>query len=248
MDFAGRTICITGGTRGIGRALCDAIARRGAEAIIVVARSRRGLPESIGGTLLMFHPLDLSAPHAAEELARLVAAEHGGCSVLINNAGSQLLMDFVAPDAGDNQAALEREIALNFAAPIALSLLLMPILLRHVRPAICNITSGLALAPKQSAPLYCATKAGLGTFTRALRYQAQSRAPQLLVCEALPPLVDTEMTTGRGRGKISPERCARQLVEGMERERPVIDIGKTRLLRAIMRVSPSLGYRMLRDG
>lgn len=248
MDFAGRTICITGGTRGIGRALCDRIAQRGAETIVVVARGRGDLPDRIGDTLLTFLQRDLSAPHAAEELAAIVAAEHCACSVLINNAGSQLLMDCAAPDAGDDLAAANREIALNFAAPIALSLLLMPVLLRHPSAVICNITSGLALAPKQSAPLYCATKAGLGTFTRALRYQAQSRAPRLLVCEALPPLVDTDMTQGRGRGKIRPERCAQQIVVGIERERAVIDIGKTRLLRAIMRVSPELGYRMLRDG
>jgi uncharacterized oxidoreductase len=56
------------------------------------------------------------------------------------------------------------------------------------------------------------------------------------------------MTRGRGRGKITPEDCARQIVQGMQRDRAIIDAGKTRLLRAIMRVSPTLGYGIMRNG
>jgi uncharacterized oxidoreductase len=70
---------------------------------------------------------------------------------------------------------------------------------------IVNVTSGLALAPKQSAPVYCAAKAGLRSFTKSLRYQERARAPHVRVVEVLPPLVDTDMTRGRGRGKMSRE-------------------------------------------
>lgn len=248
MNLHNRTICITGGSRGIGRALCDEFAARGAESIVVAGRSRGELPDRIGGTPVNFIHSDLAEPGAAEQLAHIVAVEHASCSVLVNNAGSQMLSDCVAPDAGETGYLLEREIQLNLVAPIVLGLHLMPVLLRNGEAAICNITSGLALAPKQSAPVYCATKAGLGSYTRALRYQAGTRAANLKVFEALPPLVDTDMTKGRGRGKISAEACARQIVSGMESGRPVIDVGKTRLLRAIMRLAPSLGYRIMSHG
>ncbi len=248
MKFHNRTICVTGGARGIGRALCDELAGRGADALIVVGRNRGDLPDRIGGALVSFISCDLAEPSGAEQLAHIIAGEHAECSVLINNAGSQLMTDCVAPDAGESAALLEREIQLNFVAPISLGMHLMPVLLRHSDAAICNITSGLALAPKQSAPVYCATKAGLSSYTRALRYQAGARAANLKVFEALPPLVDTDMTKGRGKGKLSAQECAKQIVGGMERDRPIIDVGKSRLLRGIMRVSPSLGYRIMRNG
>jgi uncharacterized oxidoreductase len=106
----------------------------------------------------------------------------------------------------------------------------------------------LALAPKQSSPVYCAAKAGLRSFTKALRYQAQARAPHLRVVEAMPPLVDTDMTKGRGRGKISAEACAAEIVRGMEAGQETIYVGKAKLLRAIQGVSPSLADRLMRNG
>lgn len=248
MRFDGRTVCITGGSRGIGRALCHDFAQLGAGAIIVAGRSRDDLPDRIGSTLVSFIEADLADPSGAKMLSHVLIAEHPDCSVLVNNAGSQVLGDCVAPDAEEIASAIEREIRLNLTVPVLLGLYLMPLLLRHREAAICNITSGLALAPKQSAPVYCATKSGLSSYTRALRYQAAKRAPNLRVFEALPPLVDTDMTKGRGRGKITAENCARQIVKGMQRDRAVIDVGKTRLLRAIMRVSPRLGYGIMSNG
>jgi uncharacterized oxidoreductase len=113
---------------------------------------------------------------------------------------------------------------------------------------IVNVTSGLALAPKQSSPVYCASKAGLRSFTKALRYQARKRAPHLSVVEALPPLVDTGMTAGRGRGKISAERCAREIVDGMIAGKDTIYVGRSKLLRTIFAASPHLAERIMRDG
>ncbi len=247
MDFKGRTVCITGAGAGIGRALCEEVARRGAAKIIAVARNRRELPDRLGIAEVAFVGADLAEPGVAAALAGEVALQHRDCSVLINNAGSQLINDCVAPDSGDSGPLIEREVQLNLLTPILLGLHLAPTLLRHRRPVICNITSGLALAPKQSAPVYCATKAGLSSYTRALRYQAQATQPGLLVCEALPPLVDTQMTKGRGKGKMTAEACARRIIEGMEREEPVIDVGKTRLLRTLLRVSPGLAHRIMRN-
>jgi uncharacterized oxidoreductase len=125
---------------------------------------------------------------------------------------------------------------------------LLPLLARQPSAAILNITSGLALAPKKSSPVYCATKAGLRSFTRALRYQCEDALPHVHVVEALPPLVDTAMTHGRGRGKISPEACAAEIVAGLKAGRREIHVGKAKLLRAVIRLSPALGYRIMRDG
>lgn len=124
---------------------------------------------------------------------------------------------------------------------------MLPILARQPEAAIVNITTGLALAPKKSSPVYCATKAGLRSFTRALRYQVEEFAPHVQVQEVLPPLVDTRMTKGRGSGKLSPEAVAETLVSAIERGTEECYVGKSRLLRLVMRVVPSVAYRILRS-
>jgi uncharacterized oxidoreductase len=138
--------------------------------------------------------------------------------------------------------------AVNFSSPIQLTVALVPLLLEQPEAMIVNITSGLALAPKQSSPVYCAAKAGLRSFTKALRYQAKARAQHVRIVEALPPLVDTDMTRGRGRGKISPDACAAEIIAGMEAGREAIYVGKAKLLRAIHGLSPSAADRLMRDG
>jgi uncharacterized oxidoreductase len=65
------------------------------------------------------------------------------------------------------------------------------------------------------------------------------------VIEALPPIVDTDMTRGRGRGKISAQAAARQILAGIDAGRQEIDVGATRLLRLIQRISPALAGRIM---
>jgi uncharacterized oxidoreductase len=168
--------------------------------------------------------------------------------VLVNNAGTQMLTDLMSPEAPGLVAPLRRELSLNLDGVIALTLGLMPVLLAQKRSIILNVTSGLALAPKQSAPVYCASKAGIRSFTKALRYQARTRAPHLSIVEASPPLVATGMTEGRGRGKISADECARAIVDGVLAGKETIYVGKAKLLHALLAVSPRLAERIMRDG
>jgi uncharacterized oxidoreductase len=247
-SLAGRTILLTGAARGIGRALLDELIARRAKRIFIVGRDAAALAE-----LQARHPS--LQPIAADlsnqaQLDELIAELRGipDLSVLINNAASQLLTDLVDAESDRHRPALTSEIMLNFSAPIQLAVALLPQLLQQSSAMIVNVTSGLALAPKQSAPVYCASKAGLRSFTKALRYQAQARAGHIRIVEALPPLVDTAMTQGRGRGKISPAACAAKIIAGMEQGRDRIYVGKARLLRAIHGLSPALADRLMRRG
>ncbi|EEV89202.1 SDR family NAD(P)-dependent oxidoreductase, partial [Cardiobacterium hominis] len=143
---------------------------------------------------------------------------------------------------------LAQELALNLEAPIALAAGLLPLLAQHPRGAIINITTALALAPKKSAPVYCASKAGLRNFTRALRYQTEAAAPHIQVQEIIPPLVATRMTAGRGTGKMTPEAVATAIIRVIERGDSEHYIGKTRLLKWLLRLAPGVAYRILKDG
>ena len=175
-------------------------------------------------------------------LGPLLPVLHGG-----GHLGRNILPEG-APEGDRHEPALAQEVAVNFSSPIRLVVALLPHLLEKPAAMVVNVTSGLALAPKQSSPVYCATKAGLRSFTKALRYQAQARAPHVRIVEALPPLVDTDMTRGRGRGKMRPEACAAEIVVGMEAGRNTIYVGKAKLLRAIQGLSPFLADRLMRYG
>ena len=62
------------------------------------------------------------------------------------------------------------------------------------------------------------------------------------------PMVDTDMTAGRAGQKLSPEAAAEAVIGGVERGRPDIAIGQVGMLKLLMRLSPTLGYRILRNG
>lgn len=248
-SLAGRTALLTGAGRGIGRALLEHLIDSGAKRVIIVGRDSARLQE-LQSMFPAAEPLpaDLSDQTQLNGLIQHVERSAPDLSVLINNAGTQLLTDLVGPESDRHRPALSLEMTVNFSSPIQLTVALLPRLLKQSSAMIVNVTSGLALAPKQSSPVYCATKAGLRSFTKALRYQTKARAPHVRIVEALPPLADTDMTKGRGRGKISPEVCAAEIVAGMQAGRDTIYVGKAKFLRAVQGLSPSLADRLMRNG
>lgn len=139
--------------------------------------------------------------------------------------------------------AIAPEVITNFVAPVWLSHLLLPDLLTRSEATIVNISSGLAFYPKTTSAVYCATKAALHNFSQSLRYQLAETT--VCVMEVILPLVDTPMTRGRGRGKVSPEYAAQKIIEGIQRNRNEIYVGKARLLPLMMRIWPSHVKRIL---
>ena len=249
MNLAGKTILVTGATRGIGRELTRQFVEAGAH--VVAAGRDHGRLESLASDhadRVTPWAVDLADPEAVDIFMRELTDRHPQLSIVINNAGVQTLTDFLGEDPRTTRAALRREVAINLDGVIALSTGLLPRLRRQSAAAIVNITSGLAVSPKRSAPVYCATKAGVRVFTRALRYQCQDAAPHVRVIDVVLPIVDTDMTRGRGRGKISATAAAAAVITGIHRGSTEIYVGRTKLLPAVMRLSPTLGYRILRNG
>lgn len=247
LRLAGRTVLVTGGAHGIGLALSRRLLDEGAD-VVAIGRNRERLarleaqfPGRVHGWIA-----DLSNSAEVDALVRDLPARHPGLSIIVNNAAIQTQTDFVNDAPGELRAPLRSEIALNFDAVVMLSTGLLPVLKRHPAPAIVNITSGLALAPKAGAPVYCATKAAVRSFTKALRYQCEDRAPHIRVVEAVMALVDTDMTAGRGRGKITPERAAAEVVDGLKSGRSEIYVERAKLLRTLMRVAPGVGEKLMR--
>ena len=248
MRLAGSKVLVTGGGRGIGWAVARMLVSHGARPILVgrdEGRLRDAAARLDGACDL--RAADLSERASVEDLVAWCRAAHGDLAGLVNNAAVQHEMDLVRGDAGDCIALAREEIALNLDAPIALAIGLLPLLRRRKAAFVLNVTTGLAFAPKEAAPVYCAAKAGLHGFTQGLRYQYARHAPGLRVIEAILPLVDTDMTRGRGAGKIEAA-AARAIVGGIAADRAEIWIGKAKALRILRRIAPGLPERILRGG
>lgn len=248
MDLRDATVLVTGATRGVGAALTRRLLAEGAH-VIALARDADRLAEAArdaAGRLTPW-PLDLGRREDVDAAVATLPSRHPELSVVINNAGVQVASDFVRGEAAARLGDLRAEMTINLEAVVALCAGLLPHLASRPRAAIVNVTSGLALAPKRSAPVYCATKAGVRAFTRALRYQCEDAAPHVHVAEAVLPLVDTDMTRGRGAGKLSPDAAAFGLLEGLKAGRREIYVGKAAALPPLLRLAPGLAYRLLRD-
>lgn len=162
---------------------------------------------------------------------------------MINNAAIQHTPKFLDDDFRFETIA--QEINTNFHSICSLIYLLLPNMLdEKQRAIILNVNSGLSLAPKTNSAIYCATKGALNIFSWSLRYQLEPTNVRVL--QAMLPLVDTAMTTGRGSGKITPDAAATSLIRGIEKEIEENFIGKTKLLRHIYDLSPSLARRILK--
>lgn len=249
MQIEGKTALVTGGNAGIGLEIARRLATLGARVAILGrdAARVRAAAESLPGAV-EYMLADLSLADEQERAVREIAQRWPDLAILINNAGRQVNLPATGIGDAGGLADMRGELNLNLMAPMALSFGLMPLLAQQPVAAIVNISSGLALAPKRSAPAYCAGKAGLRCFTQALRYRCQDAAPNIRVIDAVMAYVDTAMTEGRGGAKMAAGDAAAEVVAGLRRDAAEIWVGKTRLLRIIHRLSPALAARMLRNG
>ncbi len=247
ITFDGANVVLTGATRGIGKALCGQLIAEGAT-VAAIARDEahlRVLQQELGERVIPF-PCDLSRSGIRRQTIDDVVQRFNCLDGLINNAGIQTEMSFVAESPADREMRWTQEIAINLEAPIHLISGLAPSMRRSTTPFVVNVTSGLAIAPKEAAPVYCATKAGLRSFTKALRYQSQSSWHALLVVDVILPLVDTDMTLGRGKGKIPSEKAAAAILSGLRAEKEEVWVAKAKFLPWLHRISPRMTERILR--
>lgn len=245
MKLRDRTVLITGGTSGIGYALVKHLASRNKN-IIVIARNpvhlekiRSEIPNVYTYRCSLGNKIDL------EETFSEITSKHPDISVVVNNAGIQETPTFLDKDF--NFDSIENEINVNLTAPIRIcALMLGPLLNLKAPAAIVNVTSGLGFYPKKNSAVYCATKAGLRNFTQSFRYQLEDTP--IKVFEAIMPMVDTPMTHGRGRGKISPDTAAEAIINGIEDDDEEIYVGKAKLIPLVSRISPRLMAAIMKTG
>jgi uncharacterized oxidoreductase len=236
MELRGKLALVTGGSDGIGREIALQLQGLGAD-VTVTGRSAEKLQAmaALGfGTIVG----DLSQESGIDAVVSGVAGKP--LALLVNNAGvgSDYELDDVA-SLGSAAACIDT----NLFAPIAVITRLLPQLKAQGKAMIVNITSGLAIAPRAGGPIYCATKAALRSYTQAIRYQLKDSGVKVM--EALPPLVATSMTAGRGGKMMRASDCAAEIVRGIKKGSAEVAVGQTKLLRLVHSMSPALARRIM---
>ncbi|KAB2899329.1 MAG: glucose 1-dehydrogenase [Kofleriaceae bacterium] len=204
----GRVALVTGGSRGIGRAICVALARRGAKVIINyaaredAARETAELVNAAGGTAAL-SAFDVASGDAVTEAVKAIGKDHGGLDILVNNAGvaiNGLLMRYK-----DDQWA--RTLQVNLAGAFHCARAAASLLLRaKERGRIVNITSVVGESGNAGQVAYAASKAGMIGLTQSLAKELASRG---VTANAVSPgFIDTDMTA-----EHLPEAARAKLLE-----------------------------------
>lgn len=244
MNVEGNTILITGGSSGIGLALVKRFLEF-KNKIIITGRDetrlkniKHNFPE------IEIFKCDLADNNSLNDLVLFIEQQHADVNILVNNAAIQY--NYLFTDEPGLPYKIDYEIAVNLAAPIKLTSLLLPVLIKNKYGAVVNVSSGLAITPKRTASVYCATKSGIHSFSKSLRYQLQDRG--INVFEIIPPLVDTPMTEGRGKSKITPDKLVDEFFKSFKANKYESYIGKSKYLKLINRLSPQLADIIMKNG
>jgi 3-oxoacyl-[acyl-carrier protein] reductase len=192
-QFDGRIAIVTGGSRGIGRAIVKELAARGAVVAFTFSKSPDQAAslvaevEAASGRATAFHA-DVSDTAEAEKLVRQIKRDLGAIDFLVNNAGitrDKLIMMMSEQD-WDTVLDTNLKGAFNMSKPV------VSVMVRQRRGSIVNISSisGVVGMPGQSN--YSASKAGLVGFTKALAKEVAKR--NITVNALALGLIETEMT------------------------------------------------------
>jgi NAD(P)-dependent dehydrogenase (short-subunit alcohol dehydrogenase family) len=210
-DMTGRVVVVTGGTRGIGRALAEGYVAAGAK-VVVASRKPEACKETeqhlqaLGGAALGV-PTHLGDLGALRTLVERTVETFGGIDVIVNNAANALAL----PLGEYTPEAWAKSLDVNLRGPVFLVQEALPHLKRSRHAAVLNVLSGGAFLFSATVSLYAIGKAGLMAATRAMAAEFE---PFGIRVNALSPgTVDTDMVR-----KNPPEaRAAMTAIQLMRR-------------------------------
>lgn len=246
-----RNALLTGASRGIGPYMARALAAAGYDLVL----ASRSLPEletlaaelEVEGARALAVAADLTDDASLARLAATAESGLGPIDVLVNNAGGDPQIEFDRMTWPQNEAILR----LNLTAPLHLSHMFLPGMLRRGHGHVVNIS---AIAGRVGFPyleVYAAAKEGLIGFTRVLRHDYRPRgvSASVVILGAIRDAgqgqrTSDEMGTRLPRMATSPaSEVARAVVHAIEKDVAEIVVmpGPGRLLLALLELFPSLG-------
>lgn len=189
-DLSGRVAIVTGGSRGIGRAIAEGYALAGAR-VVIASRKLESCQatvaaiEQAGGEALAVATHMGELPQL-EALAKRTLDHYGRIDILVNNAANALAQPFrqMTPE------AWEKSLAVNLRGPVFLTQYCLPGLDRSEHASVINVSSAGAFLFSAYTHMYAAAKAGLLAYVRSL---AAELAPRIRVNGIAPGTIDTDM-------------------------------------------------------
>jgi NAD(P)-dependent dehydrogenase (short-subunit alcohol dehydrogenase family) len=195
MDFTGQGVLVTGGSRGIGRAIATCFAQHGASVAVhchsnrVAAEETRTLLEGSGHVVL---EADMADALAVGQLVDDTVSAFGRIDVLVNNAGIYEEHRLAEMTYEQWQAAWQRTLAVNLSGAANASYCAARHMIRSGGGRIINVSSRGAFRGEPDYPAYGASKAGLNSLGQSL---ALALAPHnIYVMTVAPGFVETDMT------------------------------------------------------
>ncbi|MEU9450193.1 SDR family oxidoreductase [Streptomyces sp. NPDC048277] len=193
-------VLVTGGSRGVGKALVEEAYARGAGKVYATARDPRTVthPDAVPLALEVTDPASVAA----------VAEQAQDVTVLINNAGVATGTRFLTSSLDD----IRHEFEINFYGPLLVTRAFVPVVERNGGGHILNVHSVLSWFAEGGA--YSASKSALWSQTNSLRLALQPRGIDVTGLHM--GYVDTDMTSGVDGPKAKAEDIARAALDGVE--------------------------------
>ncbi|WP_406119283.1 SDR family oxidoreductase [Streptomyces sp. NBC_00989] len=199
-NIEGSVVLVTGGSRGIGRALVEALYERGAKKVYATARDPKTVthPDAVPLALEVSDPASVAA--AAEQAQDV--------TIVINNAGASVNANFLDSPVED----IRREFETNFYGPLLVTRAFVPIIERNGGGHLLNFHSVLSWVG--IAGSYSASKAAFWSQTNSLRLDLKPRGIDVTGLHV--GYVDTDMAAHVDAPKSTPESVAAQALDGIE--------------------------------
>jgi 3-oxoacyl-[acyl-carrier protein] reductase len=192
--FEGRVVLVTGGSRGIGRAVAREFAVRGATVAVQFRAGRAAASETVAGLTGRGHlalPADLADPEQARALVGRVVDELGRVDVLVNNAGIYQEHPVLETGYEDWVGSWRRTIDVNLLGPANLIHAVAPHMVAAGGGRIVNVSSRGAFRGEPDHPAYGASKAGLNSLGQSMARALGGHG--VYVTTVAPGFVDTDM-------------------------------------------------------